>query len=71
MKSSSFLLNTKITVRDQKGKKVWKKTLKNSFLYVFSNGQIQIGRNKFDQVLIQPSYGSTYTGKIRVKEGIY
>ena len=25
MKSSSFLLNTKITVRNQKGKKVWKK----------------------------------------------
>ena len=47
------------------------KTLNNSFLYVFSNGQIQIGRKNFNQVLIQPSYGSTCTGKIRIKEGIY
>ena len=57
---------------DSKGKKIWKKTLKNVFLYVFSNGQVQVGKRGFDQILIQKSsYTGDFIGKIREKEGIY
>lgn len=62
----------KITIQDADGKKVWKKTLKNVFLYVFSDGQVQVGKRNFDQILIQKSsYSGDFVGKIREKEGIY
>ncbi len=38
----------KITITDANGKKIWKKTLKNVFLYVFSDGQVQVGKRHFD-----------------------
>lgn len=34
----------KVTVTDASGTKVWAKTFKNAYMYVFSSGQIQIGR---------------------------
>lgn len=62
----------KITIVDADGKKVWKKTLKNVFLYVFSDGQVQVGKNHFNQILIQKSsLTGDFLGKIREKEGIY
>ena len=62
----------KVVITDSKGKKIWKKTLKNVFLYVFSNGQVQVGKRGFDQILIQKSsYTDDFIGKIREKEGIY
>lgn len=62
----------KITVKDSNGKKVWSKTLKQAFLYVFSNGQVQIGRPNFDQVVLAKyEYSDCFYGKIREKEGIY
>lgn len=61
----------KVKIVDEKGKTIWKKTLKNVFLYVFSDGQIQVGKQNFDQIVIhKSSYGDFY-GKIREKEGIF
>lgn len=78
MKSISadyFIFNhdrVKVTIKDKNGKKIWKRTLHNAYLYVFSNGQVQIGKPKFDQIVIfKSSYGNYYTGIIREKEGIY
>lgn len=78
MKSTSpdyFLTDkykVKITVTDNNGKKVWKKTLKNVYLYVFSDGQIQIGKQNFNQVVIQRDKDNRYwLGVIREKEGVF
>lgn len=62
----------KITVKDSSGKKIWKKSFKNVYLYVFSNGQVQVGKSGFNQVLIKKSdYTGNVIGIIREKEGIY
>jgi len=51
---------------------VYKKTLKNVFLYVFSNGQIQVGKKNFDQIVVQKSKSTDENiGIIREKEGVY
>ena len=61
----------KVTIVDMDDKKVWKKTLKNTFLYVFSNGQIPVGRPNFNKILIQKNDSGSFIGKIREKEGVY
>ena len=66
------IYKVKVTITDSNGKKIWKKTLKNVFLYVFSNGQVQIGKRNFDQIIIsKSSITGDFIGKIREKEGIY
>jgi hypothetical protein len=67
----SDIYKVKVTIVDSQGKQVWKKTLKNVFLYVFSDGQIQVGKPKFNKILIQKNVSGLYTGKIREKEGVY
>ena len=61
----------KVTIVDMEGMKVWKKTLKNVYLYVFSSGQIQVGKPSMEKILINKNYSGSYVGKIREKEGIY
>ena len=62
----------KVTVTDASGTKVWNKTFKNAFLYVFSSGQIQIGKKNFDQMVISKSSTSgDWIGIVREKEGVY
>lgn len=62
----------KVTVKDSDGKNVWKKTLKNAFLYVFSNGQIQVGKSNFNQILVQKGKETgDFFGVVREKEGVY
>ena len=62
----------KVTIRDKDGKKVWKKTFYNAFMYVFSNGQVQIGKPNFDQLVIfKSTFGNSYNGVIREYEGVY
>lgn len=62
----------KVTVTDASGSKVWNKTFKNAFLYVFSNGQIQIGKKNFNQMLISnSSISGNREGIVREKEGVY
>lgn len=60
----------KVRVTDSNKKVIYNKTLKNAFLYVFSDGQIQVGRVNFDQIIIY-NYDGDYYGTIREKEGIY
>ena len=63
----------KVKVIDSNGKIVWNKTMKNVYLYVFSNGQIQVGRPKFSKLVIySDKYANKYEkGIIREKEGVY
>lgn len=62
----------KVKVVDKNGKSIYKKTYKNAFLYVFSNGQIQVGRKNFNQIIISKStMFNRYTGTIREKEGVF
>ena len=62
----------KVTVTDASGSKVWNKTFKNAFLYVFSCGQIQIGKKNFNQMVISRSSTSgDWIGIVREKEGVY
>lgn len=62
----------KVTVTDASGNKVWKKTLNNSCLYVFSDGQIQIGKKNFyKMVILRSSSSGNWEGVVREKEGVY
>lgn len=74
--SPDYLINdkykVKVKVTDFRGKKIWKKTLKGVFLYVFSNGQIQVGRKNFRPLVIwEPTLTDGTTGIIREREGVY
>jgi hypothetical protein len=61
----------KVTIVDMDGKEVWRKTLKNVYLYVFSDGQIQVGKQNFTKILITKNVSGTFNGKIRENEGVY
>lgn len=62
----------KVKIEDSNGKKIWKRTLKNDFLYIFSNGQVQVGKNNFVQILIyKSSLTGDFIGTTREKEGVY
>ncbi len=66
------LYKVKVKVVDENGKSIYKKTLKSAFLYVFSNGQIQVGQPNFNQILITKSeWTDKNIGVIREKEGVY
>lgn len=62
----------KVVITDSKGEKIWKKTLKNVFLYVSSDGQVLIGKRGFHQIGIVKSFlTDDFIGMVREKEGIY
>jgi len=61
----------KVIIVDAAAKEVWKKTLKNVFLYVFSDGQIQVGKANFNRILITKNDSGSFNGKIREKEGVF
>lgn len=62
----------KVKISEESGKTVWKKTFKNVFLFVYSNGQVQVGKNNFNQLIISRYETSNdFWGEIREKEGIY
>jgi hypothetical protein len=60
----------KVTVQDEDGKKVYKKTFKNCYLYIFSSGQVQVGKPKFNQIVIGKA-GDSWFGEIKEKEGVW
>ena len=62
----------KVRVVDSSGKSIYKKTFKSVFLYVFSNGQVQVGKKNFNQIIVQKSVlTGDNVGMIREKEGIF
>ena len=61
----------KVTIIDSNRKIVWKKNIKNVFLYVFSDGQIQVAKSNFIKIIIWNKDFGVFTGMIREKEGIY
>ena len=67
----SDIYKVKVDIVDSEGKTVWKRTLKNVYLYVFPSGQIQVGKPNFDKIVISKNNYGSYIGKIREKEGIY
>lgn len=64
-----FRYETNVVVMKGK-KKIYKKKFKNSYLYVFNDGQVQVGQPKFRQIVVG-KIGSDYYGKIRQFEGLY
>jgi len=67
----SDIYRVKVNITNEEGKSLWKKTLKNVYLYVFSNGQVQVGKPNFDMIVLYVYKNDTgFTGKIREKEGI-
>ncbi len=60
----------KVLVKDENGKKVYKKTFKNCYLYIFSNGQVQDGKPKFNQIVIS-RVSDSWFGEIKEKEGVW
>ncbi|MBQ8853078.1 MAG: hypothetical protein IJZ67_02095 [Alistipes sp.] len=62
----------KVEITDKNNKKIWKKTLRNAYLYVFSNGQVQIGKPNFNRIIIYKSLLNVgYIGTVREYEGVY
>ncbi|MDN3643749.1 hypothetical protein QWY87_13615 [Lutimonas halocynthiae] len=61
----------KVKIVNVDGRLIWNKTLKNAYLYVFSNGDIQVGRPRFNKIIIDKVYSGDYVGEIREYEGIY
>ncbi|MCH5308025.1 MAG: hypothetical protein J1E37_08040 [Prevotella sp.] len=72
--SPDYVLNqkskVKVTVKSESGKKVYKNTFTNSYLYIFESGQVQVGRPEFDQIVISKD-GDSWSGVIKGKEGIW
>lgn len=62
LKSNSFISDkykVKVLVTDVKGNKIYKKTFKNANLYIFSDGQIHVGKPKFTRLFVgKDNYGS-------------
>lgn len=64
--------NVKVTITDSIGKQIYKKTLKDCYLYIFSTGEIQVANGGFKKLLLiaTPGNGKCYV-TIREKEGVY
>ena len=67
----SDIYRVKVNITTEEGKSLWKKTLKNVYLYVFSNGQIQVEKPNFDMIILYKKDSGVFTGKVREKEGVY
>ena len=67
----SDIYRVKVNITTEEGKSLWKKTLKNVYLYVFSNGQVQVGKRNFDMIVLYKNDTGIFTGKVREKEGVY
>lgn len=55
----------------ESGKTLYSRRLKHSALFIFSTGQIQVGRQNFRKVVVYPVGGGKYKGEINEMEGVY
>lgn len=69
--SSATVSVVSVQIKDKNGKRIYVRKFKGSYLYIFSSGQIQIGKPRFDKVVIYSRPYGSYVGKIREKEGVY
>ncbi len=61
-----------VRVIDKDGNQIYKHKFVNDYLYIFSSGQLQVGRPKFNRVIIyRDDSQATYYGIIREKEGVF
>lgn len=60
----------KVLVEDENSKIVYKKTFKNCYLYIFRDGQIQVGLPNFSRIVIR-RVSDSWFGEIKEKEGIW
>lgn len=61
----------KVLIKDAKGKKIYKKTFKNVYIYLYSDSSIEVKQKHFMKMWIWKSKEDGYMyGKIREKEGI-
>lgn len=64
----------KVTVKNARGKTIYKKVFRNAYLYVFSSGQIQVGKPNFSQMVIWKrveKVDKAFSAIIREKEGVF
>lgn len=65
-------VKVQVTVPMPEGEKVvFKKKFKDSYLYIFRSGQIQVGKPNFDKLVITPKKDGLTYGEINEKEGVY
>ena len=69
--NSNSSSKVKVKIVNVDGRIAWQKTFKNAYLYIFSTGEIHVGKPKFRKILIYKDYSGLYFGKIREYEGIY
>ena len=60
-----------IKIKSSEGETLWRRTFMDTYLYVFSEGQIQVGKPNFNMIIIYRDDNGIYTGIIREKEGVY
>ena len=76
LKSNSYNLfetdnhKVKVLVKNAQGEKLYKKTFKNANLYIFSSGEIHVGKPNFLRILII-KHNDKWIGIIKEKEGIW
>lgn len=75
-KNPDFIFNykyrVKVTVTDKNGNRLWKKTFKNARLYLFPDGQLQVGRpNFYTLVIYKTIIPDNYHCVVREYEGVY
>lgn len=67
-----FITDHSVKVTVKQGKKtVYHRKFKNAYLYIFTTGQVQVGRPRFDQIIVQRQSDGKVIGIIREYEGIY
>lgn len=70
--SPTLFGKVKVTARNSEGKIIWKKTLKDVFLYVFSDGHIRVGQWNYTKIMVMKSNkDGSFFSIVREKEGIY
>lgn len=66
----AYNYRVKVKVMDEDGKAVYKKTFKNCYLYIFSDGGIQVGKPRFSHIVISKD-DCGWFGVINGEDGIW
>lgn len=60
----------KVLVKNESGKRVYKKTFRNCNLYMSGDGCVQVGTPHFTKLLVLPTEFDFFIGEINEKEGV-